>query len=135
MNGAYLGCFIQYENKKFSNCLSFRTGIRGNVYFSDYFEINDFLYTLNTGICINFPTIVQFKIFDSGLSNSEKKVDLFLGINPQIFEIYSPLFILNAVGGISYTFYNSYYIMASYEHSINQRFAVNEINVGFGYKF
>jgi hypothetical protein len=135
MHGAYLGCFVQYENKKFSDFISFRTGLRIDIYFADYFEINDFTYTLKSGICANFPTIVLFNLLDSGLSKMEKKVDLFVGLNPKIFEIHNPLFILNATGGIRYTFYKSFYLMAAYEHSINQRFAVNEVNVGIGFKF
>jgi len=135
MHGAYLGCFVEYENKKFSDFISFRTGLRIDIYLSDYFEINDFTYTLKSGICANFPTIVQFRLFDSGLSNMEKKIDLFVGLNPKIFEIYNPLFILNAVGGIRYTFHQSFYLMAGYEHSLNQKFAANEVNIGIGYKF
>ena len=135
MNGTYLGLFIQYENGKFNHFLSFQAGIRGNIYFADNFGIGDRIYILDTGICTGFPIIVQFTLFETGLSKTEKKLNLFAGINPQLFEIYNPLFILNIAGGISYLFYKSYYLTAGYEHSLNRGFAVNEVNVGFGYKF
>ncbi len=135
MNGAYLGFFVQYEDREFSNLISFQAGLRGNIYFDDYFEMDDYIYTLETGICINFPVTVQFKLFETGISGRIKRLDLFAGVNPQIFEIYNPAFIFNVAAGISYTFYSSYYLTASYEHSLNQDFTVNEVNAGFGYKF
>jgi len=132
MNGVFLGFFINWHDNDFSTIISFQTGLRGNIYFSSNFKIGA-IYHLKTGLCLNLPTTARFKLWESDVS--ERRFDFVAGVNPNLFELSSPLFLINGVIGFTYQFNDIYYAHASYEHSFNQRFRVNEVNVGLGYRF